>query len=266
MASRCATRSAARGAAAAGAARRGRRRARPQAGRRDHAALAAAARQPIPTSSPSGWSTGPRPRPTASFWPSATRRRRWRTLTYAQALAQVRAHRAGAARARSVARAADRDPVRQRHRARAARRSPRMIVGMPYAPISVPYSLMSSDFGKLQVDHRDADARPGVRCRRRAVRARDRGGGAGRRRDRGHAPIRSAGRHGDAVRRPARRASRPRRSMRRTPRSAPTRSRKSCSPPARPAYPKGVINTQRMLCANQARSAPAWPSSATSRR
>ncbi len=49
----------------------------------------------------------------------------WRTLTYAQTLAQVRAIAQALLQRRAFRRAADRDPVRQRHRARAARRSPR---------------------------------------------------------------------------------------------------------------------------------------------
>ena len=45
----------------------------------------------------------------------------WRTISYARGARSGPAHRRSAADARSLARAADRDPVRQRHRARAAR-------------------------------------------------------------------------------------------------------------------------------------------------
>ena len=38
-----------------------------------------------------------------------------------------------------------------------------------------------------------------------------------------------------------------------------TRSRRSCSPPAPPARPKGVLNTHRMLAANQQMIRQAWP-------
>jgi feruloyl-CoA synthase len=73
----------------------------------------------------------------------------WRTLRYAQALAQVRA----------LAQALlERDPSPERPIAilsgndieHALLGLAAMFVGLPYAPISVPYSLMSSDFGKLK--------------------------------------------------------------------------------------------------------------------
>jgi feruloyl-CoA synthase len=73
----------------------------------------------------------------------------WRTLSYAQTLAQVRA----------LAQALlERDPSPERPIAilsgndieHALLGLAAMFVGVPYAPISVPYSLMSSDFGKLK--------------------------------------------------------------------------------------------------------------------
>ena len=73
----------------------------------------------------------------------------WRTLTYAQTLIQVR----GIAQA-----LLDRNVPPERPIAilsgndieHALLGLAAMVVGIPYAPISVPYSLMSSDFGKLR--------------------------------------------------------------------------------------------------------------------
>ena len=76
--------------------------------------------EPIPTNSRNGWSIGRRPRPTASSSRSAPPAGAWRTLSYAQTLDQVRAIAQALLRPQAVARAADRDPVRQRYRARAA--------------------------------------------------------------------------------------------------------------------------------------------------
>ena len=125
-----------------------------------------------------------------------------------------------------------------------------MGVGIPYAPISPAYSLLSSDFGKLRaildlltpglVFANDggpfaraiAAAVPGdaelVVTRNPPAIARPR-----------CSPICSAPKTTPASPPPM-------------PRSRPTPSRNSCSPPARPETPKGVINTQRMLCSNQA--------------
>ena len=76
-----------------------------------------------------------------------------RTAPGASSPTRRRSPRCAASRRRcwsaSCRRTADRDPVRQRPRTRAAG-ARRHDVGMPYAPISVPYSLMSSDFGKLK--------------------------------------------------------------------------------------------------------------------
>ena len=47
--------------------------------------------------------------------------------------------------------------------------------GIPYAPISTAYSLVSSDFGKLRDHFRSVDARAGVRERRRCVSPRAQG-------------------------------------------------------------------------------------------
>ena len=45
-----------------------------------------------------------------------------------------------------------------------------MIAGVPYAPVSPPYSLVAKDFAKLKIDPRDPDAGPRLRQRRDAVR------------------------------------------------------------------------------------------------
>ena len=123
----------------------------------------------------------------------------WRTLSYAQALAQVRA----------VAQALlERDLSAERPIAilsgndieHALLGLAAMFIGVPYAPISVPYSLMSSDFGKLKSIIEDLTPGLVFAADGKAVRARDRGGGAARRRDRGDRQ--SAGRpDGHAVRR-----------------------------------------------------------------
>src|SRR3954447_12815721 len=73
----------------------------------------------------------------------------WREVTYAQALAQVRSiaqslltRRLSAERPIAILSGND---IEHALLGLAA-----MTIGVPYAPISVPYSLMSSDFGKLK--------------------------------------------------------------------------------------------------------------------
>ena len=73
----------------------------------------------------------------------------WRFITYGEANARAIGGRAGAARPRAGARYAADDPVRQFHLPRV------MMLGamkarVPVAPVSVAYSLMSSDHGKLR--------------------------------------------------------------------------------------------------------------------
>ena len=125
-----------------------------------------------------------------------------------------------------------------------------MHVGIPYAPISVPYSLLSQDFGKLKAII--AMLTPGLvfAAERHGVRARHRRGRAGRRRNRGHGE--PAGRStGDAVRR-ARRRSADGAVDAAHAKVGPDTIAKILFTSGSTGQPKGVINTQRMLCANQA--------------
>ena len=119
-----------------------------------------------------------------------------------------------------------------------------MHVGVPVAPVSPAYSLLSKDFAKLKYIFEllrpglvfAAEAQkfaPRARGRRREIHAGRRAARDQPGLDASNASIRS--------------------------RSGPTRSPRSCSPRARPGMPKGVINTQRMLCANQQALAQAWP-------
>ena len=80
-----------------------------------------------------------------------------------------------------------------------------MHVGIPYAPISVPYSLVSRDFKKLKAIIEILTPGLALRRRRDGIRTRDGGNGAGGRRDRRH---RQPGRRpaNDAVHRAAARA------------------------------------------------------------
>jgi feruloyl-CoA synthase len=73
----------------------------------------------------------------------------WRTLSYAQTLAQVR----GIAQALLERRLSAKRPIAilsGNDIEHALLGLAAMLAGIPYAPISVPYSLMSSDFGKLK--------------------------------------------------------------------------------------------------------------------
>jgi feruloyl-CoA synthase len=128
-------------------------------------------------------------------------------------------------------------------------------VGIPYAPVSPAYSLISSDFGKLRHIVNLLTARPRVRLRRRAVRARHRGGraagcGNGRR---AQPAAQSADERllseldaaADARRRGA------------PAKVGPDTIAKFLFTSGSTGMPKGVINTQRMWCANQAMIATA---------
>ncbi len=128
--------------------------------------------------------------------------------------------RAIAAATPALGRTADRDPVRQRHRARAAR------VGRADERHSLRPNLgaVLADVRRLrqaEVDHGDADAGPRICRQRQGLLARHRGRGAARRRDRRHR--RSGRAPGDIVRRASRRAAD--RCRRRSPRQGRTRHR-----------------------------------------
>jgi feruloyl-CoA synthase len=73
----------------------------------------------------------------------------WRTLSYAQALLQTRAI-AQALLARDLSSERPLAILSGNEIEHALLGLAAMFVGVPYAPISVPYSLMSSDFGKLK--------------------------------------------------------------------------------------------------------------------
>ena len=160
----------------------------------------------------------------------------WRKLTYAETLEQVR--RIGAALLqrelspeRPIAILSGND-IEHALIGLAA-----MYVGVPYAPISPAYSLISQDFGKLRSIIEPAHAGSRLRRRRRALPPRDRGGGAARRRGRRRPqPAARPSDHSTADVADAARDSGCRRGAR--PRSGPTPSSSSCSPRARPARRK----------------------------
>ena len=192
-------------------------------------------------------------RPTARSWRSATPTGGWRTLTYAQALDSAQAASARALlRARPVGASGRSLILSGNDIEHALLALAAMHVGIPYAPVSPAYSLISSDFGKLRAHPRPADAGPRVRRRRRGLRR--------ARSPRRCRPTSSWSSTRNPPAEPARRrlfadllgAPMPTGGRRRAARaSGPTPSPNSCSPRARPARPRRVINTQRMLCANQ---------------
>ncbi len=170
----------------------------------------------------------------------------WRTLTYAQTLAAVRAIAAALLQRdlsaeRPIAILSGND-IEHALLGLAA-----MHVGIPYAPISVPYSLLSQDFGKLKAIM--AALSPGL------VFAAN-GAGFSRAiaaavppdaeivvRDRA-----AAGSPRHRFRRLGEDSSRHRRSKPPTPKSVRIRLRKSFSPPARPASRK-ASSTRSVCCA-----------------
>ena len=113
-----------------------------------------------------------------------------------------------------------------------------MHVGVPYAPVSPAYSLMSQDYGKLQPILEHADAGPGVRRDGKRVRAAIAAAVPPGRRVVRQRPIRRPSGRPRLFADTAGDASRPTRSTPRTPRSGPTRSPSSCSPRARPGCPR----------------------------
>ncbi len=182
---------------------------------------------------------------------SVTRRTSGANFTYAQVLANREAHRRGAAAARPVRRERPIVVISGNSIEHALLVLGAMYVGIPYAPVSPAYSLMSSDFGKLRDDRRSA-RRPGWSLPpTAAVRARAL--------CRQYRTI-SSWWWREPARRPARQRCSPiyrheprRRRCRRAPsQRRPDTSPSSCSPPVQPATPKAVINTHRMLCSNQA--------------
>ena len=162
----------------------------------------------------------------------------WRTLTYA------RGARAGARRSPAALLQRDLSPERPiailsgNDIEQALLGLAAAYVGIPYAPISPAYSLMSSDFGKLR--HIIGLLTPGLvfAADGNAVRARDRGRGAGRRRSWWSRAIRRRTGRRRCSRSSSRRPQPLPRSTPPTPRSVPTPSRNSCSPRARPASPR----------------------------
>ncbi len=167
------------GAAAAGAARLGGCRGRTPRRRRHPDALAASAAALSAKSHRSGWCIGPNAAPERVFLAQRDAAGGWRTLTYAQTLADGARHRRGAAGARSFARAADRDSVRQRHRARAARPCRHACRHSLCADLGALFAAVAG-FRQAENHHRDSHARPGLRRERHGIRARHRRGRAAR--------------------------------------------------------------------------------------
>ena len=173
----------------------------------------------------------------------------WRTLTYAQTLAQVRAIAQALLAAQALGRAADRHPVRQRHRARAAR--PRR--DDDRRALRADLGALLADVERLrqaQIDHRNADAGPGVR--RRAAR---------RSRARSRPPCRATSRSSSPPIRGERPATLFAELLAAKPTDAVDAAHAKVGPDTIGKFlftsgstgnPKGVINTQRMLCSNQA--------------
>ena len=229
--------SARRRAAADGQARAGRRAARPQARRHDLSCARRTSSTPIRTSSRSGWSIGPRPRPIASSSPSAPptahgarspTRRRWRRCArIAQALLER-----NLSPERPIAILSGNDIE---HALLGARRDD------DRHSLCADLGGLLADVERLrqaQVDHRDRSRRawslpPTARRSRarsrRRCRATPRSSSRPIRRRAGRATL-----FADLLAREADR----RRSTPRTPRSGPTRSPSSCSPRARPASPR----------------------------
>jgi feruloyl-CoA synthase len=173
----------------------------------------------------------------------------WRKLTYAQTLAQVR----GLAQALLDRKLSPERPIAilsGNDIEHALLGLAAMYIGVPYSPISVPYSLMSTDFGKLKSIVADltpglvfaADGKPFTRAIEAAVPPNTEivvtANPIGRQRSTTFADL-AATKSTAAV--DAANA-----------KVGPDTIAKILFTSGSTGYPKGVINTQRMLCANQA--------------
>jgi feruloyl-CoA synthase len=172
----------------------------------------------------------------------------WRTLSYAQTLAQVR----GIAQALLQRRLSAERPIAilsGNDIEHALLALATMYVGIPYSPISVPYSLMSSDFGKLKSIIADlapglvfvSDGKPFARAIEAAV----------------PAGTEIAVTANPPANRPATLFA----ELTAMPTAALDAAHAKVGPDTiakilftsgSTGHPKGVINTQRMMCANQA--------------
>jgi feruloyl-CoA synthase len=173
----------------------------------------------------------------------------WRKLTYAQTLSQVR----GIAQALLERKLSAERPIAilsGNDIEHALLGLAAMLVGVPYAPISVPYSLMSSDFGKLKSIVKNltpglvfaSDGKPFARAFEAAV----------------PPDVEIAVAINPPVGRPATlfaelAATKPTAAVDAAhAKVGPDTVAKILFTSGSTGYPKGVINTQRMLCSNQA--------------